>query len=57
MRKRQTEAEMKHWLPIQIAVITISALKLCNNLYSIALLRWGDKKKKENKCLSAVFLN
>lgn len=57
MRKRQTEAEMKHWLPIQIAVITISTLKLCNNLYSIALLRWGDKKKEENKCLSAVFLN
>lgn len=55
MRKRQTEAEMKHWLPIQIAVITISTLKLCNNLYSIALLRWGGKK--ENKCLSAVFLN
>lgn len=42
MRKRQTEAEMKRWLPIQIAVITISTLKLCNNLYSNALLRWED---------------
>lgn len=50
MRKRQTEAEMKHWLPIQIAVITISTLKLCNNLYGFALLRWGGvKKKKERK--------
>jgi len=44
MRKRQTEAEMKHGLPIQIAVITLSTSKLCNNLYSIALLRWGGKK-------------
>ena len=46
MRKRQTEAEMKHWLPIQIAVITISTLKLCNNLHSNALLRWGGRQKK-----------
>ena len=57
MRKRQTEAEMKHWLPIQIAVITLSTLKLCNNLYATALLRWKEGEKKENKCLSAVFLN
>lgn len=39
--EKKTEAEMKHWLPIQIAVITTSTLKLCNNLCSIALLRWG----------------
>lgn len=57
MRKRQTEAEMKHWLPIQIAVITISTLKLCNNLYSIALLRWGDKKKKINVYLQCFWIN
>lgn len=47
--EKKTEAEMKHWLPIQIAVITTSTLKLCNNLCSIALLRWEDKKKKERK--------
>lgn len=40
MRNRQTGAEMKHWLPIQIAAITISTLKLGNNLHSVALLRW-----------------
>ena len=57
MRKRQTQAEMKHWLPKQIAVITVSTLKLCNNLYATALLRWKEGEKKENKCLSAVFLN
>ena len=57
MRKRQTEAEMKHWLPIQIAVITISTLKLCNNLCSFALLRWGGKKKKINAYLQCFWIN
>lgn len=56
MRKRQTEAEMKHWLPIQIAVITTSTLKLCNNLYAVALLRW-QRKKEINAYLQHFWIN
>lgn len=57
MRKRQTEAEMKHWLLIQIAVITISTLKLCNNLYSTCFIEVGREKRKINAYLQCFWIN
>ncbi len=57
MRKRQTEAEMKHWLLVQIALITISTLKLCNNLYSTCFIEVGREKKEINAYLQCFWIN